>query len=214
MPDYVRLLSLAWSLSSFSSTKSHLIDQLSLDPSINHRSNFILDSLNFAHLYDISITRLSLIPLLLRASFFCRFISISFPFQRLFSLLSFSFFSSPFIFLFVNHNGHVPFARFVCQFRLPLSLSLSLRFKHTAHRRDTMKLEKGGERRGKLAGINEFVRWRVLHRSNHHFDGIESGCFRLQNGEIRDIVNIVSGRNRSRRIHGDLSIGHVAFDAR
>lgn len=77
-----------------------------------------------------------------------------------------------------------------------------------------MKLEKEGERRGKLAGINEFVRWRVLHRSNHHFDGIESGCFRLQNGEIRDIVNIVSGRNRSRRIHGDLSIGHVAFDAR
>lgn len=130
MPDYVRLLSLAWSLSSFSSTKSHLIDQLSLDPSINHRSNFILDSLNFAHLYDISITRLSLIPLLLRASFFCRFISISFPFQRLFSL-SFSFFSSPFIFLFVNHNGHVPFARFVCQFRLPLSLSLFLSASNT-----------------------------------------------------------------------------------
>lgn len=179
---------------------------------MNHRSNFILDSLNFAHLYDISITRLSLIPLLLRASFFRRFISISFPFQRLFFL--FLFFPPFLFFLFVNHNGHVPFARFVCQFRLPLSLSLSLRFKHTAHRRDTMKLEKGGERRGKLAGINEFVRWRVLHRSNHHFDGIESGCFRLQNGEIRDIVNIVSGRNRSRRIHGDLSIGHVAFDAR
>lgn len=212
MSDYVRLLSLVWSLSSFSSTKSHLIDQLSLDPSMNHRSNFILDSLNFAHLYDISITRLSLIPLLLRASFFRRFISISFPFQRLFFL--FLFFPPFLFFLFVNHNGHVPFARFVCQFRLPLSLFLSLRFKHTAHRRDTMKLEKGGEGRGKLAGINEFVRWRVLHRSNHHFDGIESGCFRLQNGEIRDIVNIVSGRNRSRRIHGDLSIGHVAFDAR
>lgn len=145
MSDYVRLLSLAWSLSSFSSTKSHLIDQLSLDPSINHRSNFILDSLNFAHLYDISITRLSLIPLLLRASFFRRFISISFPFQR---LSFFFFFSSLFIFLFVNHNGHVPFARFVCQFRLPLSLFLSLSASNTprivAIRWNWRRKERGG----------------------------------------------------------------------
>lgn len=51
-----------------------------------------------------------------------------------------------------------------------------------------MKLEKG-ERGGKFAGINEFVRWRVLHRSNHN----RKRMFRLQNGEIQDIVNIVSG---------------------
>lgn len=100
---------------------------------MNHRSNFILDSLNFAHLYDISITRLSLIPLLLRASFFCRFISISFPFQRLFFL--FLFFPPFLFFLFVNHNGHVPFARFVCQFRLPLSLSFSPLQTHRASSR-------------------------------------------------------------------------------
>lgn len=78
----------------------------------------------------------------------------------------------------------VSFVNFVCH-----SLSLSLFASNTTHRRDTMKLEKG-ERGGKFAGINEFVRWRVLHRSNHRFDGIESGCFVCKTVKSRTLLTL------------------------
>lgn len=157
---------------------------------MNHRSNFVLNhqSSKLLHIYFgtsivvYSTFITSIVPsVILSCQFIPDLVVLSLPFF----LSSFFFFFILFFFdQFVNHN--VPFlvdARFVCQFRLPFSLPPS----NTAHSRDT----RWYWRRGKLAGINEFVRSRVLHRSNHPSRWNEKRTFRLQNGEIQDIVNIV-----------------------